>query len=80
MLKYLVLDVVKIRKVSKLKLGNRDELTRLLDSILLSKVSIKLETILSLIGYYAYKTYQTDGRWLQTKIDFISEKFNVKMK
>jgi len=46
MLKYLVLDVVKI----------------------------------SLVGYCAYKTYQTNGKWLQTKIDFISEKFNIKMK
>ena len=70
MLKYLVLDVVKIRKVSKLSS----------EDCWISKVSINLETILSVIGYCAYKTYQTDGEWLQTKIDFIAEKFNIKMK
>ena len=49
------------------------------DSIVLSKVSINLETILSLVGYCAYKTYQTNGKWLQTKIDFIAGKFNIKI-
>jgi len=29
---------------------------------------------ISIFGYCAYKTYQTNGEWLQTKIDFVSQK------
>jgi len=31
---------------------------------------------ISLLGYCAYKTYQTNGQWLQTKLDFVSQ--NIK--
>lgn len=76
MMKYLALDVVKIRSVFKLILRNRSLigcLTR--RQILIGQPSsIDLKTVSSIFGYCAYKTYQTNGEWLQTKIDFVSEK------
>jgi len=32
---------------------------------------------ISIFGYCAYKTYCTNGKWLQTKISFISEKILI---
>ena len=52
----------------------------LTDTVYFTTYSFRLKTIKSLFGYCAYKTYQTNGEWLQTKIDFISQKIKPVLK